>query len=308
MDLRKDEAREGTLSSAMRPLSEQGYAAKTVSLPPFWTADPELWFAVAEAQFVLKGLAPEKMFYQVITCLPSDAVPDVRDIVLQPPSLQALEALKLRLIRQAPSIEQRRIQELLDLEGLCGRSPSNLLNQLRHLLSGRPRASNETLLRDAFLRRLPDSVRRILGPAVCDLGLDILAQLADRVLELVAPQTLSPVLDPLVDSELQRLRNQVSRLEQKVEELSLRRAETAPLQTTPSRSGSVDDLELLPENQPSPPQKPQPEAPDVSGEPHLEVQSKLCWYHRLHGHRAAKCVGRCPGRARPSEPRDAENT
>ncbi|KAK8770812.1 hypothetical protein V5799_012723 [Amblyomma americanum] len=177
-----------------------------------------------------------------------------------------------KTMHKAPSVEQRRLQELLNFEGQCRRAPSSLLNKLRHL-SGCPQDSNETPLRDNFLRRLPDGVRRILGVAVCDLGLDLLAQLADRVQELVAPQALSPVGDPLVDSELQRMRDQVSRLEQKVEELSLHRTETAPHQaptpktqppktpqTAPSPSDFVRVIESPPARQSSPPQKPQPQA------------------------------------------------
>lgn len=247
-------------------------SSKSLALPPFWPSDPELWFAVAEAQFVAKSVTSEKaMFYHVVSCISSDVASEVRDLVLEPPAERAFEALKQRLIQRAPSLEQHRFQEALSSEELSERAPSDLLRRLRQLLGTRARSGNESLLREAFLRRLPATVRGVLSSAG-DMSLDLMAQLADKVAEVATAPPPPSAASADVSAEVHRLRGQVSKLTKLVETLTVQRRRVrskSPHSVSPAAGSS---------------RKPQ--------------QAKECWYHRRYGDQASKCVPPCVRKAK----------
>lgn len=77
-------------------------ASVNVKLPPFWPADPEIWFAEVEAHFTTKRLTSQKTrFNYVIASLsPEVAIKILRDLVLKPPETNPYDTLKQQLIKR----------------------------------------------------------------------------------------------------------------------------------------------------------------------------------------------------------------
>lgn len=54
--------------------------------PPFWAADPELWFSQLDSQFLLNGITrDETKFAYTVGNLDSKIAAEVKDIIISPP-------------------------------------------------------------------------------------------------------------------------------------------------------------------------------------------------------------------------------
>ncbi|KAM7289137.1 uncharacterized protein ISCGN_029270 [Ixodes scapularis] len=161
---------------------------RTLRLPRFWTADPQLWFAQVESQFTTSHITSQaQRFHHVVAALPPETAVDIRDIILEPPTTNPYDTLKAELIKRTSASEHRRLQQLLTSEELGDRTPSQLLRRLQQLLGERAATFDPALLRELFLQRLPNNLRMVLTSA-SGLALVQLAQLADTVMEVAAPQ------------------------------------------------------------------------------------------------------------------------
>ena len=252
-------------------------AAVSMKLPPFWPADPEVWFAQVEAQFTTRGITAQRTrFDYVISSLSPEFASEVRDLLLKPPEEQPYDTLKTQLIRRTAASEQRKLQQLISGEELGDRKPTQLLRRMQQLLGDKlSTADSSSFLRELFLQRLPANVRMVLASTDSSMDLNKLAELADKVMEVAAPTVANisstpPEPPPITaglsaSSEVKQLREEVARLTELVESLANRSRRRSP--ASPRRAATPVS--------PSPPQE------------------SLCWYHRKYGDDAQKCRQPC---------------
>ena len=209
-------------------------AAVSLKLPPFWPADPEVWFAQVEAQFTTRSISSQKTrFDYVVSSLSPEFATEVRDLLLKPPSENQYDVLKAQLVKRTAASEQRKLQQLISGEELSDRKPTQLLRRMQQLLGDKLGSTTDTnsFLHELFLQRLPASVRMVLASADPSTTIDKLAEMADKVMEVAAPTApnVSAVSHVTADHlELKQLREDVARLTELVQTLSIWSRPTAP--------------------------------------------------------------------------------
>lgn len=258
-----------------------------VRLPPFWSEDPDCWFAQAEAQFQLSGIKEDSTkFNLVVTQLDNRYAREVKELIKKPPANDKYEKLKQQLTKRVSVSRELQISQLMAGEELGDRKPSQFLRHLQTLADG---GVSEEFLRGMWANRLPTHVQAII---ISQSGtLEEVAELADKICEISPPSTLQvastsglqgagsgcapPVPINNFDALLQRLDTMItarieSALSQQIAQLSIqdgrhrapfRHVAARPRNRSRSRSRSR-----------------------VAG---------ICWYHNIFGDKAQKCTKPC---------------
>ena len=173
------------LASALQDLQRTDPATSRVSsasvkLPPFWTAQPDVWFSQVEAQFATRSpaiVADLTKYNYVAASLDTAVAAEVRALLLHPPATGKYDALKAALTEAFGRSQAQNDAALLSLNGLGDRSPTALL---RHILG--LNADPNTLIKAIFLAQMPVEVRRVLATSKTT-SLAELAGEADRVVD-----------------------------------------------------------------------------------------------------------------------------
>ena len=262
-------------------------ATVSLKLPPYWPADPQVWFAQVEAQFANRGISAESTKYNyVISTLTPEIAQEVRDLLLNPPQDTPYKTLREELIKRTTATEQKRLKQLLTDEVLGDRKPTQLLRHMRQLLGDK--ALEDSILRQLFLQRLPASVQLVLTSAGDTMKMEQLAELADKVMDVsthslgvnsvtpVTPMT-PPATTPTMSAQPTSWQNEVEFLRGEINRLT---TEIKNIETRPRRSRfhSRHRSDKQPRtNTPSP-------STDGQG---------MCWYHTTFGTNAHKCIKPC---------------
>jgi hypothetical protein len=95
-----------------------------VRLPPFWALQPDMWFAQAEAQFSLAGIATERTkFHHVISQLDHRYAVEAWDITISTPPRDPYTTLCTELLEWLPPSREQRLRQLLTPEPMGDRKP-----------------------------------------------------------------------------------------------------------------------------------------------------------------------------------------
>lgn len=278
-------AQDGATTGDGAPLRSPDTALTAIQLrlPPFWPKNPRVWITQIEAQFHLHRITSQlSRFYYVVASLPPAVADELDDILSRPPPDDAYDHLKGVLLERTTASERTRIQQLLTAQELGDRRPSQLLHQMRQLLGPQTPGSQDPILRELFLQKLPQGIRMVLA-AADDMPLDRLAMLADRTAEYASPSiaTITPQEPPAWETALTRLE---ARIEARMEQLSCAVAAVRPSHETPSRRTRRDMSQTR----------------SSSRRTSRSADRSLCWYHRRYAERATRCHQPCSWSGNPT--------
>ena len=158
-----------------KPNNEENIHFMYVRLPDFIPEDPEFWLAQVESQFSTMSIrSEERKLRHLVAAIPRSLAPDVRDIVLHPPAVEPYSTLRDALLRRTAMSEEKRIRNLLDGVQMDDRSPSQLLRHMQQLAGDT--VIPETVLRQLWLKRLPEKVRHVISIFSSKSSLEELAE------------------------------------------------------------------------------------------------------------------------------------
>ena len=192
-------------------------ARKNVKLPAFNAEKPRLWFSQVESVFSVNNITAENVKYSLVSSQLTNLIAnEVEDILISPPTDKPYEKLKTELISRLSKSEDHRVRQLLRVEELSDSTASQFLRRLK-ALAGATKV-DEQLLRTLWLQRLPSEAQKILQTHSTDTSLDKLAEIADRILEVVPAKTVcaittAPSQSPNLEKLLESISERLSRLE-----------------------------------------------------------------------------------------------
>lgn len=255
------------------PEETKEVAAIGVKVPPFWAHKPSLWFINLEAQFTLANITADGTRYaHLISCLDSKYAAEVEDVITNPPATGKYDKLKGEIIRRLSSSQEQRVRQLLSQEEVGDRKPSQFLRHLRSLAGTE---LNDEFLRSLWANRLPPYIQAIIATQN-KLALDEVAQLADKVSEVMPPHTQNNVAATTSTPSATSSSTNLSDLAMQIDGL---RKQVAALQTSQDRSRS--------------------RSRGRNGENSYRKRERsrsvngYCWYHSIFKQRAHKCRSPC---------------
>ena len=249
--------------------------AATFKIAPYWPADPVIWFIQVEAQLAAHRISTQQTKFQhIVASLSPEYASEVRDILINLPSINPFDALKEALITRTQQSEQARLRELLSNEELGDKTPSRLLRKMQQLLAGK--MLDKDLFRELFVQRMPPPVRVVLASTPATMSIEEIAQMADKIVEASGLVGINQVQDPIAD-----IQKQIADLVSVVKTMQGDRTRpTTNFQRTfrPLRRRSSTSR--------------QRRDSVATGNTGIN-ESGICWYHEKYGPNSCQCIKPC---------------
>lgn len=155
-------------------------AMKNLKIPPFWKANPALWFFQIEAQFHNNRIISDNSrFNAIIASLDPEVLNEVSDLVQKPPSQDKYAIFKSQLVARFTESKERQLNRLLTSLELGDKRPSSLLREMRRLAGD---TVPDDMLSTIWMSRMPNHVRAILS-ASQHIDLNALSEIADKIMD-----------------------------------------------------------------------------------------------------------------------------
>ena len=139
-------------STGDRPASSH-----SVKLPEFWPDNSAAWFALVESRFFMRDIKNEWTRYdQVVSSLSKEILHLVLNLVTSPPEEDPYTTLKEWLQSSHELTNYQRIEQLLTMDPLGTRKPSELLGHMLELCPAGEESSK--LFAFHFLHCLPQEL------------------------------------------------------------------------------------------------------------------------------------------------------
>lgn len=242
----------------------------SVKIPPFWPEEPEIWFAQVEGQFALSGITVDETKYNyVIASLSPQYCREIKDIIVSPPSSGRYEKLKTELVRRLSSSQENKVKQLLTHEELGDRKPSQFLRHLQSLAG--PNVPDD-FLTTIWTSRLPRGLQTVLAGQPQGTSLQSLADLADRVYDVIGPAPAVASTSSAPGSSFESLAREVAELRRQFENFN-RQPARQPRSRSRKRSVSGNRSD--------------------SRSSSSYRKYPLCWYHSKFGNQAKRCIKPC---------------
>lgn len=256
----------GARAQPATPIQTPSYVDRVaVKPPPFWKAEPNIWFVQLESQFQLAQVtADETKYNYVVSAVDAEILAQVSELITSPPPTNKYGTLKAKLTSIYSDSHERRLRRLLSGLELGDKKPTQLLNEMQRLGGA---AVTTDLLKTLWLQRLPTFIQSVLATSSDDLK--NLAAMADKIAEIEQPRSFAVAADTSRDHELVET---IRQLALDVAELKLANQHRCRQPNTHRRNFR--------------PRSRTPARP-------VSPSTKMCWYHRRFKEDARKCLTPC---------------
>lgn len=260
-----------------------------IRVPPFWSADPILWFGQLEGQFLINNITSDDTKYgYVIGNLEARFAAEVKDIIISPPATGKYLKIKTELIARLSSSEQHKIKQLLEREELGDRKPSQFLRRLQDLGGEH---ITESLLRTLWMGRLPKHLQAILASQI-NTNLEAASLLADQIMDISPQLRIASTTDnnQLNNLEIQKLTDKLDALQLQISKLqeSSNKNISFPKRNFPRNKFRYSRSRSRPQY------KHYSRDSSINSDSSIKKENNnYCYYHRTFGSRAHKCIKPC---------------